>query len=82
MTEDQVQKPEMMAPLRQCHAALPGFCPGLLECLHFFNQIQAINAILHYFMVRFKPFRLSGQSIDMGETAKDSDFLRFDSGST
>jgi hypothetical protein len=37
-----------------------GFCPGLLECLHCFNQIQGNNAILHrrailhYFMVRFK----------------------------
>jgi hypothetical protein len=31
----------------------PGFCPGLLECPHFFNQIQANNANLHYFMVRF-----------------------------
>jgi hypothetical protein len=26
----------------------------------FFNQIQANNAILHYFMVWFKRFRLSG----------------------
>jgi hypothetical protein len=25
-----------------------GFCPGLLECLHFFNRIQTIDAILHY----------------------------------
>jgi hypothetical protein len=36
-----------------------GFCPGLLECLHFFNQIQANNTILYYFMVRFIQ-RLSG----------------------
>jgi hypothetical protein len=37
-------------------------CPGLLECLHFFNQIQANDSTLHYFMVRFKTFlyRLSG----------------------
>jgi hypothetical protein len=33
-----------------------GFCPGLPGCLHFFNQIQANNAILHYFMVRLKNF--------------------------
>jgi hypothetical protein len=39
-----------------------GFCPGLLEC-HFFNQIKANNAILHYFMVSgwVVAFLLSGQ---------------------
>jgi hypothetical protein len=36
---------------------LTGFCPGLLECLHFSNhQIQANNAILDYFMVQIQNF--------------------------
>jgi hypothetical protein len=36
--------------------ANPWFRPGLLECLHFFNRIQANNAILHYFMVKIYIF--------------------------
>jgi hypothetical protein len=33
-----------------------GLCPGLLERLYLFNQLQANNAILHYIMVRLKTF--------------------------
>jgi truncated hemoglobin YjbI len=33
-----------------------GFCPVLLVCLHFFNQIQANNAILQYFMIKINTF--------------------------